>query len=607
MAGPRDNDSRRRRCSNGAADPDAQAGGSRWRPTGTGLSGAPQGAPPADAAGSDATVDGPTDDTTVDAEIAGKVREEHGDEPSITMPAEDGAGAWSSGPTTGELGPTVPEELVNSTSAGSGLATPLSAAKSGRSSGGEDRAAGATSEAHQGHLTSHPVEREGPHRAAEEDGWADFDQSGLGWSLTGESRVFERVTPRPPNQEEGEGGQPRQNTAVYDSGSARSQPNAHLGGRLLCTAGQDSGRVYALEQREMTIGRTPGCSIILTDATVSREHARLLRDGDTYVVVDQRSANGTFINGRRIDRGRLRRREEVGFGSTRFCLLGTGDVFEPVVARSEPIVPSAKAGPWQRLRANPNFKAIVISVGMVAAAIVVAATIVAMRHSVRRPSAEEAQISRYFLSGVDAFKRRQWADARARFSIVVGLDPTHEESRSHLQEVAKEMSFERQLASAQASHEAGELAQAFTQAASIVDSVYTLEAKELMRRIDAELDARVARARAARQDGAAVVAGQADENLAEMRYAQGVEAYLAGRLPEAFRWFRMALSHDPDHGPSLQKLVALEVHAKEALAAGDRLKAAEPEQAKRLWRLVLQIVPSESEYFAKAKQSLDRP
>jgi pSer/pThr/pTyr-binding forkhead associated (FHA) protein len=678
----------------------------------------------------DETLDDVTDDTTVDSEVAREVRERYGDEPA--EPSADSARAAPIEGSIDDLGPAFPEDPEDWAASGPDPTARVAVARVGRESEG-NRSGGTQTNARPGLETPYEVQREAPRDEPEEDGWAGFDQSGVGWTLTGESQVSKPAGPHPPARSKVEGEYSRQNTDVYELGSARSQSQAQQGGRLVCVAGLDSGREYAVDQREMTIGRAPGCSVILTDASVSREHGRLLRDGDAYIVVDQRSANGTFLNGQRIDRGRLRSGDEVGFGNTRFRFLEIGDVFKPVDASGAPILPGAKLGPWQRLRANPNFKAMVVSIGMLVVAIAVTVTILGVRYARSGSGKRSERIFEYYLSGVDAFKRRQWADAKTQFAIVVGLDPTHEKGQAYLREISKEMSYEQQLAAARASREAGDLAQAYAQASSITDSVYTHEAKELVRGIDAELDARVALARTKLQAGDAnaaleelraveavrpgrpevlalrdratqvveggagpgtrsspeplepssasrlaprpapkrqpptgtarsggsgpvrratdlfaggdvegaldalegagdsnevkvlraklekfaevynsaleehrakraksaikqlkkakafeakitgggsKVTGEIDKRLADMYYVQGISAYLEGRLPEAYRSFKTALSHKADHGPAARKLDDLAVKAKEAFEAGYRAKDTEPEEAR---------------------------
>jgi hypothetical protein len=66
--------------------------------------------------------------------------------------------------------------------------------------------------------------------------------------------------------------------------------------------------------RELSIGRSSGCDVVLTDISVSRRHARLiLRDG-AWVLHDLSSTNGTYLNGHRVSRCQLRPGDRVALG-----------------------------------------------------------------------------------------------------------------------------------------------------------------------------------------------------------------------------------------------------------------------------------------------------
>ena len=58
---------------------------------------------------------------------------------------------------------------------------------------------------------------------------------------------------------------------------------------------------YPLDRERLTIGRSPEADIFLDDVTVSRRHARLLRQGKGFAIKDEGSLNGTFVNRRRIE------------------------------------------------------------------------------------------------------------------------------------------------------------------------------------------------------------------------------------------------------------------------------------------------------------------
>jgi pilus assembly protein CpaF len=54
------------------------------------------------------------------------------------------------------------------------------------------------------------------------------------------------------------------------------------------------------DKDEVTIGRVPGNDIILPGNNVSKRHSRVVRQDGRYFVVDLKSTNGTYLNGRRI-------------------------------------------------------------------------------------------------------------------------------------------------------------------------------------------------------------------------------------------------------------------------------------------------------------------
>ena len=64
--------------------------------------------------------------------------------------------------------------------------------------------------------------------------------------------------------------------------------------------GRGESRRVEITDRGLTIGRIPGCDLVVEAETVSRSHARIVRRGDEYVLEDLRSHNGTFLNGRQI-------------------------------------------------------------------------------------------------------------------------------------------------------------------------------------------------------------------------------------------------------------------------------------------------------------------
>ncbi len=65
-----------------------------------------------------------------------------------------------------------------------------------------------------------------------------------------------------------------------------------------------------LKAPETILGRHPDCTIRLDSNMVSRRHARILHNGETYILEDLGSGNGSFVNGKRIDKPTPLRHED---------------------------------------------------------------------------------------------------------------------------------------------------------------------------------------------------------------------------------------------------------------------------------------------------------
>jgi DNA-binding NtrC family response regulator len=70
--------------------------------------------------------------------------------------------------------------------------------------------------------------------------------------------------------------------------------------RLRCVVGAELGNTWELEQDLVRIGSQAGSHVLLTDDTVSRRHAELVRTRDGVLLRDLESRNGTFVGPIRI-------------------------------------------------------------------------------------------------------------------------------------------------------------------------------------------------------------------------------------------------------------------------------------------------------------------
>ncbi|HEX9038716.1 MAG TPA: protein kinase [Ktedonobacterales bacterium] len=111
-------------------------------------------------------------------------------------------------------------------------------------------------------------------------------------------------------------------TCGYDRASARATADTYRGPngrplrcRLIFQNGPYAGRALMLHQGVTTIGRGPGIDLSLGDHSVSRLHARLSFARGVWYIEDLASANGVWINGKRVSGQRdLRNHDNVRFG-----------------------------------------------------------------------------------------------------------------------------------------------------------------------------------------------------------------------------------------------------------------------------------------------------
>lgn len=91
--------------------------------------------------------------------------------------------------------------------------------------------------------------------------------------------------------------------------------------------------------REWTrIGRSLAADVRFDDATVSRRHALIVNQPDGVRVLDDRSLNGVYVNGRRVEWSALADGDEITVGRHSLFYIDTATVGSPV----EPAVASAE-------------------------------------------------------------------------------------------------------------------------------------------------------------------------------------------------------------------------------------------------------------------------
>ncbi len=77
-----------------------------------------------------------------------------------------------------------------------------------------------------------------------------------------------------------------------------------------------AGRKHEVTKTSVVLGRSREADVRVSDVNVSRRHAELRQEGAGYWIVDLGSTNGLEVNGKRVDRARVRDGDRIVLGST---------------------------------------------------------------------------------------------------------------------------------------------------------------------------------------------------------------------------------------------------------------------------------------------------
>ncbi len=78
------------------------------------------------------------------------------------------------------------------------------------------------------------------------------------------------------------------------------QPTGEDVAFLRVVQGGRPGELHELTGERIVLGRHPSCEVILDNAAISRQHARLIRQSSQFVLEDLGSRNGTYVNGKAV-------------------------------------------------------------------------------------------------------------------------------------------------------------------------------------------------------------------------------------------------------------------------------------------------------------------
>lgn len=97
---------------------------------------------------------------------------------------------------------------------------------------------------------------------------------------------------------------------------------------LICINGRAVGKMFKLATQRMVVGRSPTNEILVDDEGISRQHAFVERNALGFVLVDNESTNGVFVNGQRILRHLMQDGDKVQLGSSAILKFSFQDEVE---------------------------------------------------------------------------------------------------------------------------------------------------------------------------------------------------------------------------------------------------------------------------------------
>ena len=115
-----------------------------------------------------------------------------------------------------------------------------------------------------------------------------------------------------------------QETINRELQKAKEQPAC-----LILIRGTPQGHRYFISQDEMIIGRDPSADISIADQSISRKHAKIIREGAVIKIEDLGSSNGTVINGKKLEAGhvaKLAKEDMIKLGNSIVKYLPAGEI-----------------------------------------------------------------------------------------------------------------------------------------------------------------------------------------------------------------------------------------------------------------------------------------
>lgn len=114
-----------------------------------------------------------------------------------------------------------------------------------------------------------------------------------------------------------------------DEETSESHPDdGEAVGALTVISNHDPGRTFELDSDALLIGRSEECDIVLNHRSVSSRHARVVREGEDYRIIDLDSSNGVKVDGERYRSMPLEPGDIIGLGHVELRFVGPDESWQ---------------------------------------------------------------------------------------------------------------------------------------------------------------------------------------------------------------------------------------------------------------------------------------
>lgn len=90
--------------------------------------------------------------------------------------------------------------------------------------------------------------------------------------------------------------------------------------KLHVVRGNPKGKVLEVPEGALAIGRAESNDLIIASTRVSRNHCEVVNDGQSAILRDKGSSNGSFVNGERVNEQTLKPGDQVAIGPLQFIV-----------------------------------------------------------------------------------------------------------------------------------------------------------------------------------------------------------------------------------------------------------------------------------------------